>query len=120
MTLCVACSEAARVAPSARPNVLVVVVDSLRADHLSSFGYDRDTSPSLDAFARRGARFARAYSHSSHTKLSVASLLTGLTPPRHGLRTAHISEERRADRLSEGVQTLAESFRRYTARSRAE
>ena len=86
------------------------MVDSLRADHLSAYGYPRNTSPFLDDYAKRGARFAHAYSHSSHTKLSMASLHTGLTPPGHGLRSANVKNNR-SSRLSKTVHTLAESLR---------
>ncbi len=98
-------------APTKAANVLLVVVDSVRADHLSSYGYSQQTSPFLDEFARRGARFTQAYAHASHTKLSVASIMTGLTPPNHGLRYAAVKGANRSDSLSESVHTLAEIFK---------
>jgi len=48
--------------PGGRYNLLLIVLDTLRADHLGSYGYERDTSPHLDAFAARGVRFANAQS----------------------------------------------------------
>jgi arylsulfatase A-like enzyme len=66
-------------------NVLFILVDTLRADHLSSYGYTRDTSPRLDGLAASGVRFARQLSQSSWTKASMASLWTGLHPVRTGV-----------------------------------
>jgi arylsulfatase A-like enzyme len=71
-------------APGDRPNVLLVVVDTLRADHLGCYGYYRPTSPVLDAFAAAGLLFERAYAQSSWTKPSTASLLTSRLPSQHG------------------------------------
>ncbi len=59
------------------PNVIVIVVDTLRADHLSSYGYERDTSPFMDRLAAEGVRFENAISPSSWTQPSHASMLTG-------------------------------------------
>src|SRR5215475_3580190 len=66
-------------------NVLFILVDTLRADRLGSYGYERDTSPTLDALARSGVRFERQLSQSSWTKSSMASLWTGLYPVRTGI-----------------------------------
>jgi len=63
-------------------NVLFVLVDTLRADRLGVYGYERDTSPNLDALAATGVRFAAQVSQSSWTKCSMASLWTGLYPAR--------------------------------------
>jgi arylsulfatase A-like enzyme len=71
-------------------NVLFVLVDTLRAHRLGSQGYERDTSPHLDALADSGIRFAHNVSQSSWTKCSMASLWTGLYPARTGvLRLEH-------------------------------
>lgn len=75
-------------------NLLFILVDTLRADHLSSYGYERDTSPTLDALAGSGVRFARVLSQSSWTKTSMASLWSGLYPSRLGiLRYDHVLPE---------------------------
>ncbi len=66
-------------------NVVFILVDMMRADRLSSYGYARATSPTLDALAANGVRFARAQSQSSWTKCSMASLWTGLFPQRTGV-----------------------------------
>jgi arylsulfatase A-like enzyme len=65
------------------PNILVVLIDTLRADHLGCYGYDRPTSPAIDAFAREGVQFLRAYSQSTWTKPATASVLTGRFPRQH-------------------------------------
>ncbi|MBI3661466.1 MAG: sulfatase [Acidobacteria bacterium] len=66
------------------PNVLVIVVDTLRADHLGCYGYARSTSPNIDRLAREGVLFEEAYATSSWTLPSHASILTGLYPSEHG------------------------------------
>jgi arylsulfatase A-like enzyme len=66
-------------------NVLFILVDTLRAEHLGSYGYARDTSPFLDRFAASGIRFTRHLSQSSWTKASMASLWMAKHPPRAGI-----------------------------------
>ncbi len=70
------------VAQNARPNVIFIVVDALRADHVSSYGYERPTTPNVDAFMANGARFADATTPSSWTFPSNAGMLTGRMPTR--------------------------------------
>jgi len=84
-----------------RPNVVLYVVDTLRADRLGVYGYDKPTSPRLDAFAEEAIVFENAWAQSSWTRPSVASMFTGLLPPAHravGRRSA----------LPEEAVTLAE------------
>ncbi|HMB68465.1 MAG TPA: sulfatase [bacterium] len=90
-------------APADAPNVVLVLIDTLRRDHLSGEGYGRDTSPALDALAARGARFPDFVSQSCYTKPAVASLITSLHPSGHGV--GHLSTV-----LSEERRTLAEVF----------
>jgi arylsulfatase A-like enzyme len=66
-------------------NVLFLMVDTLRAERLGSYGYQRDTSPVLDRLARSGVRFERHLAQSTWTKSSMASLWTGLYPARTGI-----------------------------------
>jgi arylsulfatase A-like enzyme len=61
-------------------NLLLVNIDTLRADHLGCYGYERSTSPFLDSFCRAGVVFERAISNSSYTRESVAALFTGRLP----------------------------------------
>ena len=67
------------------PNVLLYVVDALRADHLDTYGYSRVTAPHLTDLAARGVRFERCYSQETWTKPSVTSLATGVDALAHGL-----------------------------------
>lgn len=66
------------------PNILFIVVDTLRSDHLSAYGYSRQTSPMLDELAGSGVLFEHAYSTSSWTLPAHASMLTGRLPHEHG------------------------------------
>ncbi len=86
------------------PNVVVYLVDTLRKDHLSVYGYPRETSPRLAEFAKDAVRFETAYSPTSWTRPAVASLLTGVTPPRHGAIS-------RPDRLDPEARLLPEHLR---------
>ena len=63
-------------------NVVMILIDTLRADHLSSYGYERPTSPAMDYFAATGVRFANNRAQSTWTKTSMASLWTSLYPQR--------------------------------------
>jgi arylsulfatase A-like enzyme len=73
----------AREAQHDPPNVLVFLTDTLRADHLGCYGYDRPTSPEIDAFASDAVVFEDCFAPTSWTKPSVASLLTALYPSTH-------------------------------------
>lgn len=68
-----------------RPNVILIALDTLRSDHLNSYGYERDTSPQMAAFAKRGVLFEQAFSQAPWTLPSFASIFTGLHPARHGV-----------------------------------
>ncbi|OPL18495.1 MAG: hypothetical protein AVO35_03975 [Candidatus Aegiribacteria sp. MLS_C] len=65
-------------------SVLLVIIDTIRADHLGSWGYERDVTPALDSLASAGTRFSECQAHSSWTLPSVSSILTGRTPREHG------------------------------------
>ena len=80
-----------RAPPAARrPDIVLVTIDALRADHLSSYGYQQFTSPSIDAFARRAARFTNAIAQAPYTKASIASIMTGQYPSAHKTVTASV------------------------------
>lgn len=85
-------------------NVVFILIDALRADHLSAYGYERPTSPRIDALAQRGIRFANVESQSSWTKTSMASLWTSLYPQRNGIH-------RYGDGLPDAVVMPAERFK---------
>ena len=66
------------------PDVVVILLDALRADHLSAYGYPRETAPSIDGLAHRdGVLFRNARSHGNRTILSVPSIFTSLYPSFH-------------------------------------
>lgn len=85
-----------------RPNVVVFVIDTCRADHCSVTGYERPTTPNMEALARRGARFRNAWSPTCWTAPAHATIFTGLLPTTHGLMTSSRLY------LSSGCNTLAE------------
>ena len=90
---------------AARPPIVLVTIDTLRADRLGSYGSTRGLTPSLDAFAREAARFTAAVSQVPLTLPSHATILTGLHPAHHGVRTND------GFRLAPAVPTLAESLK---------
>jgi choline-sulfatase len=61
-------------------NILLLTIDTLRADHLGSYGYHRPTSPALDAVAAAGTRFANGWAHAPSTRYSMPAILTGRLP----------------------------------------
>jgi len=94
---------AAARAPAA-PNVILLMIDTLRADHLSCYGYTAHRTPAIDALAADGTRFAQAYAQASWTRASVATILTSLYPSSH--KAVH-----KSDILPEQVVTLPEVVR---------
>ncbi len=108
LLLLTACRQAPSEAPGeiARPNLVLIVVDTLRADYLRSYGFAHDTAPELDALAERGVRFSRVIAQSSWTRPSIGSMLTSQYP-----RTLGIYDERR-EILADRFVTLAETLAR--------
>lgn len=88
-------------------NVLIYIIDALRADHLSCYGHRRPTSPHLDALATDplAVRFSRAFSPSTWTKPVAASILSGCYAPAHGVRTRNDLFTRAVPRLSALLQS---------------
>ena len=95
--------------PRSRLNVILVTLDTTRADHVGCYGYRAGLTPALDSLAESGVVFERAYAPVPLTLPSHASLLTGLYPPEHGLHDNGIG------RLADDIPSLAEilSDRRY-------
>jgi arylsulfatase A-like enzyme len=87
-----------------RPNIVLILVDTLRADWTTPYGFEGDVSPELQRWADRGVVFERALAQSSWTKVSMASLLTSLWPRSHGVRLP-------TDGLSERALTVADVLR---------
>jgi hypothetical protein len=101
------CAKDAPTAPPAtlRPNLLLITLDTTRADHLGCYGDAQAVTPNLDALAREGAPFDQAIAVAPLTLPSHVSLLTGLYPPRSGVRD-------NADfRLPDSETTLAEHLK---------
>ncbi|QDU84323.1 Arylsulfatase [Planctomycetes bacterium Pla163] len=92
-----------------RPDVLLISLDTLRADALSCYGNPRDTTPFIDALAARGVRFSNCYAPSPHTAPSHMSLFTGLLPLAHGIPNASTSSTSTSN-LNEGIPTLGSVF----------
>jgi len=86
-----------------QPNFLLISIDTLRPDHLSAYGYARDTSPRLAKLAHQAVRFEDATSHSSWTLPAHVSMLTGLDPQAHGVLA-------RNQRIQDYHVTLAEQL----------
>lgn len=89
----------------ARPNVLLITLDTVRADHLGCYGARGAATPTLDALAAAGVRFETAVAHAPLTAPSHASMLTSLTPLGHGVR------DNGAFVLPDTVRSVAEDFR---------
>ena len=98
--------------PRDRPNIIIYMVDTLRADHLGAYGYPKDISPRIDEFARESVLFANAQAQSPWTRASVASLFTGLWPQVHGAKDDK-------DKLADSALTLAERLRELGYRTAA-
>jgi arylsulfatase A-like enzyme len=100
-----ACSQGSR-----GPNILLVTMDTVRADHLSGYGYERDTTPHLDRFASSATRYERAYATAPWTVPTHASFFTGRFPFQHGARSFRPPEWQPDNvyPLSPDSQTLAE------------
>jgi arylsulfatase A-like enzyme len=102
-----------------RPNVVVVVIDTLRADRLPFYGYPKETAPFLSRLAARGVVFDKAYAASSWTAPATASIFTGLYPFQHGVIMGLLAQMKlikrypqiKINRIPEEVTTLPEVFR---------
>jgi arylsulfatase A-like enzyme len=73
-----------------RPDIVLITIDALRADHLSTYGYPRLTSPSIDRFAKGSVLFTNAITQAPYTKAAIASLMTGMYPSVHKTVTATV------------------------------
>ncbi|MBU0754610.1 MAG: sulfatase-like hydrolase/transferase, partial [Planctomycetes bacterium] len=89
-----------------KPNVFIYLVDTLRPDHLSLYGYSRATCPNLEIFARDSVIFDEAYTPATWTRPATASLLTGLLPYKHGAVTLSNKLPEDIVMISETLQTL--------------
>jgi arylsulfatase len=97
---------------SKNKNVLLILLDAARADHLSCYGYERPTTPNIDKLAEKSYIFQNVYSEASYTLASTGTLLTGLPPDYHGVVSAFFNT------LGQEIKTLPELLREkgyYTA-----
>ena len=90
---------------SNRPNVILVTVNSLRADHISCLGYDKQTTPKFDEFAKNNILFTNSFAASSWQMPSTGSIFTSLYPTEHG--ATHINKK-----LDQQAKTMAEILRK--------
>jgi len=90
---------------STHPDIVLIVVDTLRADHLGAYGYDRGTTPHLDALARQGTVFDAAWSAAPWTLPSVMSIMTSRYPSSHRVENDGL-------KLGADTPTLAETLQR--------
>lgn len=101
---------------SSKPNVVLIVVDTLRADHLQCYGYPRATAPFMSELARHGVQFEKVYAQSSWTPPSTTTIVTGLYPFQHGVINGMLGfrKNKKVDptitinRIPNTVTTLAE------------
>jgi choline-sulfatase len=97
---------------ASRPGVFLITIDTLRADHVHCYGYDRIRTPALDLLAKQGIRFTQAFTPSPITNSSHTSILTGLLPSSHGVSDFGVP-------LSATHPTLAESLTKRGYRTAA-
>ena len=99
-----ACGDALQGSGETGPSVILIVIDTLRADHLGDYGYSRSTDAPLQRFFDQSTVFRQAYAPAPWTSPSIASLLTGLSTARHGTN-AH------GGKLPDAAITLPEILR---------
>ena len=95
------------VASKQRPNIVLIVMDTVRADHASLYGYERDTTPFLRELAKQSTLYERAFAVSDFTLPTHASMFTGLYPRTHGAYFAPPNYPKGRP-LSQGFTTIAE------------
>jgi len=101
LTASIACTRSSF--DDTKPDMVLIVVDTLRADHLGAYGYPRDTSPTLDGLAARGALFEAAWGAAPWTLPSIMSIMTSLYPSGHRVENDGL-------KLAPNIPTLAQTF----------
>ncbi len=96
-------SRPQRAGAATSPNIILIILDTLRADAVGAYGAAANTTPALDAFAKDAVRFENAYAQASWTRPSIATILTSLYPSAHGLK-------HKMDALPDQVTTIAEAL----------
>lgn len=98
-----------RTLPITKPNIILMVMDTTRVDHLSCYGYQKNTTPHIDTYAQRALVYKKAYATASWTLPSVASVLTGTYPGYHGAHRVTTSKNYYPmNKLDDAKTTLAE------------
>jgi len=85
------------------PDILVVLLDTLRPDHLGCYGYERETSPFLDSWAKDATLFKNVYTHGTQTRIAMASLFTGTLPTVHRVENVELYKKRGLPDISDGL-----------------
>ena len=111
----IGCGQSQSISVGNEANVLLITIDTLRADHLRCYGYSKPTSPTIDALARKGVQFDNCVSQSPVTPVSHASILTGQNPYRHGVRTITGGRPYKLDRDHTTLATLLKAAGYQTA-----
>lgn len=98
-----------------KPNIIVLMLDTLRADHMSLYGYERDTTPNLLEFSKHASTFENMYAATSWTPSSVASILTGMYAASHLMVPPNSREQAKQQqvRLSPSLETIPELVKKY-------
>lgn len=104
-------------AKTGRPNVILITLDTVRADHLHLYGYGRQTTPHLEEFAKQATVFRDAVSAADWTAPSHATMMTGLYALRHGVRYDY--PDVRLGHIPRSAPTLAETLQHYGYRTAA-
>lgn len=99
------CGTISRAASPEKPDIVIILADSLCADHVGCYGYHRDTTPGIDAFAKRAVRFDEAVASGSWTQPSIMTLFTSVSPDIH-------QRVLPATTLASNVVTLAEALKK--------
>ncbi len=106
--LSIGCTEESK---PAQPNLLLISIDTLRADHLGSWGYEHDTSPFLDELAANGLHFSHAFVNTHGTPPSHTTMLTSLYQESHRVGMRPSRHEKRNDSVPEGLVMVQEMLR---------
>jgi len=120
LVACAACSSREPEPPHPPPgparNLVVICIDTLRADHVGVYGYSRETTPFIDSLAGGGTVFANAYAQSNWTVPATASLLTSLYPAEHGAgiegEVRLLGDDTPLLQMRQGVETLGTGLSR--------
>lgn len=88
-------------------NIIIILIDTLRPDHLGVYGYGKDTSPNTDRLAREGTIFLNTYCTLSRSEPTITSILTGLYPHTHGVRMVW------GNKMDPSIPTLQEILKNH-------